>query len=127
MRHQLRSHGALEGERSKPARLAVHATTDALLAGKVQRKVSNGIAGLPAAGKSSSDRKRSRPIRAFSATPHDGQRPCRTLAEDRGRTQPLSCVSPALQLKREWSPWPEFGWITGICATFQRDNLRRHF
>jgi hypothetical protein len=20
-----------------------------------------------------------------------------------------SCVSPALQLKREWSPWPEFG------------------
>ena len=22
-----------------------------------------------------------------------------------------SCVSPALQLKREWSPWPEFGWI----------------
>jgi NAD(P)-dependent dehydrogenase (short-subunit alcohol dehydrogenase family) len=23
---------------------------------------------------------------AFSATPHDGQRPCRTLAEDPGRT-----------------------------------------
>src|SRR5262249_57203395 len=22
---------------------------------------------------------------------------------------------------------PEFGWITGICATFQRDILRRHF
>jgi len=20
-----------------------------------------------------------------------------------------TCVSPALQLKREWSPWPEFG------------------
>jgi hypothetical protein len=20
-----------------------------------------------------------------------------------------SCVSPALQLRREWSPWPEFG------------------
>ena len=20
-----------------------------------------------------------------------------------------SCLSPALQLKREWSPWPEFG------------------
>src|SRR6266446_7602194 len=32
-----------------------------------------------AAGGSSSDRKRSRPIRAFSATPHDGQRRCRTL------------------------------------------------
>src|SRR6266436_7589520 len=32
-----------------------------------------------AAGGSSSERKRSRPIRAFSATPHDGQRRCRTL------------------------------------------------
>jgi hypothetical protein len=39
----------------------------------------------------------------------DGQRPCRALAEDPGRTQPRSCLSPALQLKREWSPWPEFG------------------
>jgi hypothetical protein len=47
----------------------------------------NGVAGF-AAGGSSSDRKRSRPIRAFSATPHDGQRPCRTLAEDPGRTRP---------------------------------------
>src|SRR5215510_11016966 len=61
-------------------------------------------------GGSSSDRKRSRPIRAFSATPHDGQRPCRTLAEDPGRTQPELRI-PALQLKREWSPGPEFGWI----------------
>src|SRR6266566_3349321 len=32
-----------------------------------------------AAGGSSSERKRSRPIPAFSATPHDGQRRCRTL------------------------------------------------
>src|SRR6266567_4651917 len=32
-----------------------------------------------AAGGSSSERKRSRPINAFSATPHDGQRRCRTL------------------------------------------------
>ena len=62
---------------------------------------------LPPAG-SSSDRKRSRPIRAFSATPHDGQRRCRTLAEDPGRTQPELRI-PALQLKREWSPGPEFG------------------
>lgn len=62
-------------------------TTHALFARKVQRKLSNGVAGF-AAGGSSSDRKRSRPIRAFSATPHDGQRPCRTLAEDPGRTQP---------------------------------------
>src|ERR671935_1985859 len=62
-------------------------TTHALFARKVQRKLSNGVAGV-AAGGSSSDRKRSRPIRAFSATPHDGQRPCRTLAEDPGRTKP---------------------------------------
>src|SRR5712672_407182 len=41
-----------------------------------------------AAGGSSSERKRSRPIRAFSATPNDGQRPCRTLAEDPGRAGP---------------------------------------
>src|SRR2546430_11436273 len=28
----------------------------------------------------------------------------------RSRQNPApSCVSPALQLKREWSPWPEFG------------------
>src|SRR5437870_12203180 len=47
----------------------------------------NGVAGF-AAGGSSSDRKRSRPIRAFSATPHDGQRPCRTLAEDPGKPSP---------------------------------------
>src|SRR5205085_8627740 len=32
-----------------------------------------------AVGGSSSERKRSRPIRAFSATPHDGQRRYRTL------------------------------------------------
>src|SRR5262244_1252106 len=43
-------------------------TTHALFARKVQRKLSNGVAGL-AAGGSSSDRKRSRPIRGFSATP----------------------------------------------------------
>jgi len=38
-----------------------------------------------------------------------------------------SCVSPAPQLKREQSLWPEFGGIQQIYATFQRDNLRRHF
>jgi len=44
-------------------------TTHALLARKVQRKLSNGVAGF-AAGRSSSDRKkRSRPIRVFLATP----------------------------------------------------------
>src|SRR5947208_10362045 len=54
----------------------------------------NGVAGF-AAGGSSSERKRSRPIRAFSATPRDGQRPCRTLAEDPGRTQPRAAYPGA--------------------------------
>src|SRR5258707_2250594 len=66
----------------------------------------NGVAGF-AAGGSSSDRKRSRPIRALSATPHDGQRPCRRLTEDPGRTQPRA-ASPALQLKRAWHTCHEF-------------------
>src|SRR5205807_9060527 len=44
-------------------------TTHALLARNVQRILSHGVAGF-AAGGSSSDRKRSRPIRAFLATPH---------------------------------------------------------
>ena len=34
---------------------------------------------------------------------------------------------PALQLKREWSPWQEFGSHPGNPPSFQRDNLRRHF
>jgi len=46
-------------------------TTHALFARKVEHKLSNGVAGF-AAGGSSPDRKRSRPIRGFSATPHDG-------------------------------------------------------
>src|SRR6266516_7950855 len=54
----------------------------------------NGVAGF-AAGGSSSERKRSRPIRSFSATPHDGQRPCRMLAEDPGRTQPRAAYPGA--------------------------------
>jgi hypothetical protein len=66
---------------------------DALFATKVQRKLSN-IACL-AAGGSSSDRKRTRPTRAFSATPHDGQRRCRTLAEDPGRTEPRAAYPRA--------------------------------
>jgi hypothetical protein len=41
-----------------------------------------------------------RPIRAFSATPHDGQRPCRTLAEDPGRTQSRAVPpNPAAQTR----------------------------
>src|SRR6266542_1881003 len=40
------------------------------------------------AGGSSSERKRSRPIRAFSATPHDGQRRCRTLLKIPAESSP---------------------------------------
>src|SRR5947199_8580154 len=32
---------------------------------------------------------------AFSATPRDGQRPCKTLAEDPGRTQPRAAYPGA--------------------------------
>src|SRR5260221_12538312 len=68
-----------------------------------------------AAGGSSSERKRSRPIRAFSATPHDGQRPCRTLAEDPGRTQPRAayprrCSSNATGLHGRNSAPRELSW-----------------
>jgi hypothetical protein len=62
------------------------------------------------AGRSSSDRKkRSRPIRVFSAMPHDGQRPCRILAEDPGRTQSRAAHLRRCSSNMEWSPWPEFG------------------
>src|SRR5919201_5853070 len=43
---------------------------------------------LPPADHFVIERDRANSIRAFSVTPHDGQRPCRTLAEDLGRTQP---------------------------------------
>src|SRR5260370_25931915 len=114
------------GEEQSRSGSASVINTHALFARKVQRKLSNGVAGF-AAGGSSSDRKRSRPIRAFSATPHDGQRPCRTLAEDPGRTQsraayPRRCSSNASGLRGQNSAR-----ILGIRASFQRDNLRRHF
>ena len=35
-----------------------------------------------------------------------------------------SCVS---QIKRELSPWLEFGLIPQICPILQRDTLHRHF
>jgi hypothetical protein len=59
-------------------------TTPALFALKVQRKVSNGVAGL-AAGGSSLDRKKSR---QFVRMPLDGQLRRITLAEDPGSTWP---------------------------------------
>jgi hypothetical protein len=56
----------------------------------------------------------------------------RTMADVRGerllkvrQNRAPSCVFPALQLKREWSPWPKFG--SDRRASFRRDNLRRRF
>jgi len=82
-------------------------TTHALFARKVQRKLSNGVAGF-AAGGSSSDRKRSRQFVPSRRRRMMANVRAEGLLKIPGRTQP-SCVSPALQLKREWSPWPEFG------------------
>jgi hypothetical protein len=67
-------------------------TTHALFALKVQRKVSNGVAGLPPADHLLIERDRGQFVR-YS----DAARWLRTLR------------IPALQLKREWSPWPQFG------------------
>ncbi len=61
-------------------------TTHAPFALKVQRQVSNGVAGLAAAG-SSLDRQKARPSRAQRCK-LDDQRPRRTLAEDPGSTRP---------------------------------------
>jgi len=72
-------------------------TTHALLARKVQRKLRNGVAGF-AAGGSSSDRKRS-PIRAFSATPHDGQRAERLLKSPAEPSPELRIPSAAAQTR----------------------------
>jgi hypothetical protein len=36
-------------------------------------------------------------------------------------------LCPATQLKREWSPWLEFGWSPGNLRDFQRDNFSRRF
>jgi hypothetical protein len=72
-------------------------TTHALFVLKVQRKVSNGVAGL-AAGGASSDRQKSRPIRALQAMPLDSQRPRTTHL---GGTRPeLHFPSGAAQTRR---------------------------
>src|SRR6516164_4189619 len=74
-------------------------TTHALFARKVQRKLSNGGAGFAAGGSSLDQRVR----------------------EGAGCWPPgPSCVSPAPQLKREWSPWPEFGWFPANLRDFSK-------
>jgi hypothetical protein len=70
-------------------------TTDALFAGKVQRKVSNGVARLAAAG-SSLDRHKIATILAISAIDYRSRRNAR---RDPGTRSELRI--PAPQLKRE--------------------------
>ena len=106
--------------------LASVITTHALFARKVQRKLRNGVAGF-AAGGSSSDRKRSRPIPCLLATPRDGQRPCRTLAEHPGRTQPRTAYPPCCSSNASGLRGRNSAPTLGIRASFQRDNLRRRF
>ena len=55
-----------------------------------------------------------------------------TRAATEFATQLVFCLAscpelriPTAQLKREWSLWPEFGWIGE--SVFQRDILRRRF
>src|SRR4029077_5888422 len=81
------AHRRWRGERSKPVRLGVRDHHTRSLCAESPAQTEQWCCCF-AAGGSPSDRKRSRPIRAFSATPHDGQGPCRTLAEDPGRTGP---------------------------------------
>jgi hypothetical protein len=77
--------------------------THALFARKVQRKLSNGVA-VDDAGRSSSDRKRSRPMRALLGDADTMANVlAAALAEVPAEPSP-SCVGPALQLK----PCPKF-------------------
>jgi hypothetical protein len=77
-----------------------------------------------AAGGSSSDRKRSRPIRAFSATPHDMMANVRA---DPGRTQPRAAYPRSRSSNANSLQSQNSAGSPQIYATFQRDNLRRHF
>src|SRR5207245_59070 len=81
------AHRRWRGERSKPVRLGVREHHTRSLCAERPAETEQWCCWLWPGG-SSSDRKRSPPIRAFSATPQDGQRPCRTLAEDPGKPSP---------------------------------------
>jgi hypothetical protein len=82
-------------------------TTDALFAGKVQRKVSNGVAQLAAARSSLDRQKIAQVLPCQQFTNARADIPAEILA--RG----LSCVSQTWQLTREESPWREFARIPG--------------
>jgi hypothetical protein len=85
-------------------------TTDALFAGKVQRKVSNGVAGFAAAD------------HLWIGTKSRQFLPSRRLTNIRARRASEilalgpSCGSSPAQLKREESLWPEFRLHSGESA-----------
>src|SRR5262249_40450595 len=116
--------GAGGGGGAKPSGLLSPTNPKALAAGKVQRKVSNAVAGLVAAG-SSLDRAENRGNSCHLSDalrdqgPHK-RLPAEILALSRAAyPQPRSSQN---SLRGENSAgFPE------ICATFQRDNLRRRF
>src|SRR5438552_11920012 len=57
----------------------------------------------------------------------DGQRPCRTLAEDPGRTQPRAAYPRRRSSNANGLQSQNSAGFPQIYAIFQRDNLRRHF
>ena len=99
------AHRCWRGERSKPVRLGVRDHHTRSLCTQSPAQTEQWCCWL-CRRRIIFDRKRSRPIRAFSATPHDGHARAERLLKIPAEP---SCISPALQLKREWSPWPEFG------------------
>jgi hypothetical protein len=103
----------------RDCRRAVHPSSGRGITFRMRSKKNHG--GL-LSSRRSSDRKRSRPNRAFSATPHDGQRPS-TIAEDPGTTQPRAGISAAAAQTRMVSVAKKSAAIRGICASFQKDSL----
>src|SRR5262249_5901749 len=82
-------------------------TTHALFARKVQRKLSNGVAGFAPLDHLLNERDRGQfvPSRRRRMMAKVGaERLLKTPAEPSPELR-----IPALQLKREWSPWPKFG------------------
>jgi len=82
-------------------------TTHALFARKVQRKLSNGVAALPPADHLLIERDRGQFVPSRRRRMMANVRVERLLKIPAEPSPELRI--PALQLKREWSPWPEFG------------------
>jgi hypothetical protein len=82
-------------------------TTHALFARKVQRKLSNGVAALPPADHLLIERDRGQFVPSRRRRMMANVRVERLLKIPAEPSPELRI--PALQLKREWSPWPQFG------------------